>query len=95
MQNPDLIRVKEQIAHTQRRIKALEKQAEGAKAKALEHATRVASLRNQLDQLQDGESLPTQNASYLLSSIFYLLSPFRHFVFINLSMQPFIFTLVE
>lgn len=55
MQNPELIKVKEQIAHLQRRINSISREKEAAKAKAKDHAARVQELKDQLSQLHNGE----------------------------------------
>lgn len=53
--NPEIIKIKEQIAHLQRRIKAVNREQEIAKTKADEHASRIDSLKAQLVQLRDAQ----------------------------------------
>jgi structural maintenance of chromosome 1 len=53
--NPGLIKVREKISHTQRRMKAAEKEGEVARHKATEHTAKLASLRHQLSALEDAQ----------------------------------------
>ena len=54
--NPGMIKIKEQIAHLQRRMKAVAREKEMAKAKADEHASRVNNLKIQMSQLADAQA---------------------------------------
>ena len=51
--NPGLIKVREKIAHTQRRMKTAQKEGESARQKATEHGTKLAALKEQLLGLED------------------------------------------
>ena len=53
--NPGLIKIREEIAHAQRRQKAAEKEGEAARRKAVDHADKIALLRQQLVQLEDAQ----------------------------------------
>ncbi len=53
--NPGLIKVREKISHTQRRMKAAEKEGEVARHKATEHTAKLVSLRQQLAALEDAQ----------------------------------------
>jgi len=53
--NPGLIKVREKISYTQRRIKAAEKEGEVTRHKATEHTAKLASLRQQLSALEDAQ----------------------------------------
>ena len=54
--NPEIIKIKEQIAHMERRIKAATREQDAVKAKSQEHAARVANLKTQLAQLKDAQT---------------------------------------
>lgn len=54
-QNPGLIKVREQIAHNQRRAKTEAKKQESARNKAADHAAKMSSLRQQLEHLEDAQ----------------------------------------
>ena len=53
--NPEMIKIKEQIAHLQRRMKAVTREKEMAKAKVAEQASRVTNLKTQMSQLADAQ----------------------------------------
>lgn len=53
--SPELIKIKEQIAHLQRRIKSVSKEKELALSKAHEQSERVENLKNQVAQLQNAQ----------------------------------------
>lgn len=53
--NPSLIKTREKIVHTQRRMKTAEEEFDVAQRKATEHTAKLANLQQQLTALQDAQ----------------------------------------
>lgn len=73
-QNPGLIKTREQISHANRRMKATEKDLENAKRKAKDHAAKIASLKDQLVNLEDGKLTFLEESYYQYSSVLICLN---------------------